>query len=274
MNKKLILLLFIGLTLSLMVACSEDDPTNGEQDPGQDSEGEPAYTTYEDDYITFEHPEDWLVSGSSSAGINLVSIGRGLGYDFILQTEEISGLETTEDFEAQIADEFAEGLTAAENEDYITQISFEDTTVDGYEGKTLQLEIEALQGTAEALYQLLSEDLNHYEEIEDFLADHDPKSFTREITNNNDYEQEIREILNGIEDDSSEPEQALSLARGRLENIQTYLTEDTPTKQRQKISIVAKEGLVFRLYFFSEPDRFENMIDQVNELMDTLEFVD
>lgn len=274
MNKKLIILLFIGLTLSLMVACSEEDPENGGQDPSRDPDEEPGYTTYEDDYITFEHPEDWLVSGSSSAGLNLVSIGRGLGYDFILQTEEISGLKTEADFEAQIAEEFAEGLTAAENEDYITQISFEDITVDGYEGKTLQLEIQALQGTAETLYQLLSEDLNHYEDIQNLLADHDPKSFTREITDNNDYEQELLETLNTLENESSEPERALSLARGHLENIQVYLTEDTPTKQRQKITIAAKEELVFRLYFFSEPDRYEDMIDQVNELMDTLEFVD
>lgn len=205
----------------------------------------------------------------------MVSIERGAGYDFVLEAERINDLDSEEDFATQVSEEFSQGLEAAENEDYITQISFEDITIDGYDGKSLQLELELLQGTAEVLYRVLSEDLTHYDEIQNYLSNHDdPKSFTEEITNNDEFQEGLQELLTTLESAKAEPEQSLEIARAYTEHIQLYLTEDTPIQQRQKISIVAKENLVFRVYFFSDPEQYEDMMDKVRALMDTIEFID
>lgn len=274
MTKKLLLALLSLFLLIFSIGCSDENQDVPEEAINHLNQPEQGYTTYEDDYITFEHPEEWLVSGSRSQGTNLVTIERGAGYDFVLQAERINNLDTQEDFTAQVSEEFSQGLEAAENEDYITQVSFEDLTIDGHEGKSLQLEIELLQGTAEALYHVLSEDLHQYDAVQDYISDHEhAKSFTQEITNNEDFREGLQELITNLESTKAEPEQPLSLARGRLENIQVYLTEDTSLRQQQKISIVAKENLVFRVYFFSDPKRYEEMIDKVRDLMDTIEFV-
>lgn len=275
MTKKIIFALLTLFMLSLIVGCSNEDQDLSEEDSSNSNQSEQDYTTYEDDYITFQHRAEWLVSGSSSASSNLVTIEQGAGFDFVLEAERINDLDSEEDLATQVSEEFSQGLEAAEKKDYITQISFEDMTIDGYEGKTLQLELELLQGTAEVLYGVLSEDLAHYDEIQNYLSDYDdPKSFTEAITNNDEFQEGLQELITTLESAKAEPEQSLSIARAYTEHIQVYLTEDTAIQQRQKISIVAKENLVLRVYFFSDPEQYEEMIDSVRELMDTIEFVD
>ncbi len=275
MIKKLMILFLTVFLLSLIVGCTDEDPGITEENTGNNGPSEQAYITYEDDYITFQHPAEWLVSGSGSPGISLVIIEKGSGYDFVLEAETVNSLDEQKDFDAQIAEEFTQGLASAEKEDYITKISFEDVLIDGYAGKSLQLEIALLQGTAEVLYGVLSEDLTQHDEIQDYLsAQDDPKSFTEEITHNEEFQEGLYELLGNLEDANEDPEQSLSIARAHLENLQVYLMEDTPIQQRQKISIVAKENLVFRVYFFSDPEQYEDMIDQVTSIMDTIEFAD
>ncbi len=275
MKKRIIFALLTVFMLSLILGCSNEDQDLPEEDSGNSHQSEQDYTSYEDDYITFQHPVEWLVSGSGSADMNLVIIEEGAAYDFVLEAERINDLDSEEAFATQVSEEFSQGLEAAEKEDYITQISFEDIVIDGYEGKTLQLELELLQGTAEVLYGVLSEDLAHYDEIQNYLSDYDdPKSFTEAITNNNEFQEGLQELITTLESAKAEPEQSLSMARAYTEHIQVYLTEDTAIQQRQKISIVAKENLVLRVYFFSDPEQYEEMMDDVRTLMDTIEFVD
>lgn len=275
MTKKLILALLSLFLLIFSMGCSNEDPDISEEVINSLNLSEQRYTTYEDDYITFEHPEAWLVSGSRSADTNLVTIERGSGYDFVIEAERITNLDIKEDFDAQITEEFSQGLKAAEEEDYITRVSYEDITIDGHEGKSLQLEIELLQGTSEILYQVLSEDLNQYDEIQNYISDlEDAKSFTQEITSNEEFQQGLQELITNLEKENPDPEQTLSLARARLEHIQVYLAEDTSIRQRQKISIVAKENLVLRVYFFSDSEKYQGMIQPVRDLMDTIEFID
>ncbi|NBG88624.1 hypothetical protein [Isachenkonia alkalipeptolytica] len=180
-----------------------------------------------------------------------------------------------EDFEARVLEEFSEGLESAEKEDYITKVSYEDITIDGHQGKTLQLDVDILQGIGEILYQDLSEELSPYDEVQDFISDYqDPESFTEAITENEELQQELLALLTDLESESPEPEQSLSLARARVEQIKALLSEDTSIEQRQKISIIPKENLVFRVYFLKDPAGYEDMIDEVLDLMDTIEFVE
>ncbi len=275
MTKKLMILLLSVLLLGFTIGCTEEDPGLSEESTGNNGPSEQAYITYEDDYITFQHPAEWLVSGSGSPGISLVIIEKGSGYDFVFEAETVDNLEGQEDFDDRVAEEFTQGLESAEKEDYITQISFEDVEIDGYAGKSLLLELDLLQGTAEVLYGILSEELTQYDQIQDYLsAQDDSKSFTEEIINNEEFQEGLYELLRNLEDADGEPEQSLTMARAHLENLEVYLTEDTPDQQRQKISIVAKENLVFRVYFFSDPEQYDDMIDKVMDIMDTIEFAD
>ncbi len=274
MKKLMRVFLITGFLTVFLVACNTQEPEVSEEDSGT-VEPSGDYFTYQDDYIRFKHPEGWLVSGSRSGDQNLVTIEKGSGYDFVLEAERVTGLNTKEDFDARIDQEFSQGLEAAENEDYITQLSFEDITIDGHEGKSLLLEVEILQGTGEMLYQELSEELNHYEQIEDFLSPYEnSKAFIEEITEDEALQQELLDLVMELEGERTEPEQSLSIARARLEHLKVLLSEDTAGEQRQKVSIIAKDDLVFRVYFFHNPSGYQDMIDQVFDLMDTIEFVE
>lgn len=275
MKKTTFFLVFTLFMFLFVTGCNGEDPRDSEQ---ASSNGEPSngdYLTYEDEYLRFEHPRDWETSGSASGNTNMVTIQQDSDYDFVLEAERISDLDSREDFQQRITEEFSQGLQAAEEEEYITKVSYGDITIDGYEGKSLELEVELLQGTGELLYQDLSEELNHHDEIQDLLSDYpQEESFIEAISRDEELQQELLEILTDLESQGTEADRELSFARARLEHIKAFLSEETHSEQRQKISIIAKENLVFRVYFFKEPEGYEAMIDQVMNVMDTIEFVD
>ncbi|WP_027340628.1 hypothetical protein [Halonatronum saccharophilum] len=224
---------------------------------------------YSNDYFSLNYPREWEKEVKGS-GINKFIIWQeeGLDFQFIIDVREITDSEVKENH-------WQETFKIAEKFKSMNIIDLGQVEIDGEIGEKLELEVKIPDGKIENLYYQLEKIRNSYEEIDQYLKGVGSVSdFIKEIKNEATKLDEIEAILPSINNNNYYIDKEELLTFAVVEGVKYELESSKEGRFKEKYIVVNKEEVKFRMVFSGNKVEYDNKIEAVQQVLDTIKLVD
>ncbi len=249
MRKRLVTIAIIFIVFIMATACSVK---------------EKEYKVYTNDYVTFNYPKDWDMKVNESLDEISIILGKINDPEFVIQLGVMKEQEIEEVIEQAIID--AKALLSAD-------VVYEEITIDGEEAKELIIESNLLDITIEQLYHILKEEIFSYE-IETYFNEYgEVGNFISEMKSNNEKLKELEGIIDKLETENEEENISIMKAGILIDNIKYYIEEDMNSIIKQNIIMSHKGNLRLFIFFQNNKEVYEDKIETVRKIIDSIEYV-
>ncbi len=229
---------------------------------------------YEGEYIAFDYPDDLIIETYD----NHILCKNELGFEFVINIEEIEDIKTEEETRTQAEGELENGIKMAEKMLTMEVISYEDIKIGGVKAKELRLEHQLVDGAIEQVYYILNEDMAMHDEINNYLDKYEEaKVFINEMKNDPQKLERLKIIISKLESETQEKQKVIMAANGLLDNVYHYINEEKSfvnIVKKQNIIAAVKENIVLRIYFQSNKEDYEKNLETAQEVIDSISFID
>ncbi|AOY76478.1 hypothetical protein [Clostridium formicaceticum] len=257
MKKKVMTLISIFMLSIILTACSVDEEVNKE---------------YVNDYIALNYPTDWSIQVNEPGNNTMILLGKEFNFQFII---DMQITENEDETKKEIEKSLHEGYIKIVEEMVSAEIiSYQETTIDGEKAKELKLEIKLLDSTIEQLYYTLNEELSSYNEVKTYLREYEEvEIFINEIKYNPEKLEELEIILLQLEAENEERKPSMMAANAFIGNIHHFIKKEEDILLKQNVIMSYKENIKLNIFFQSDEKEYENNIETVQKVIDSITFI-